>query len=135
MSRHRKSVNHLTLMIFAPLLILLGVAGFLIPAQKSLTSGAPAYNIFHIIFGIIGIAILLVKKERWMITFNIVFGLIDLYQAIASYLNLFPRQFFLWTGVDDVSHVIVGFALVIIGLYGVVKRGHKYGNGSARSSV
>ena len=36
----KKSVNFVTLAIFAPVLILAGVAGFLIPAQQSLTSGA-----------------------------------------------------------------------------------------------
>jgi hypothetical protein len=132
MSVNKKSVNRLTLTLFAPLLILLGVAGFLIPAQKSLTSGAISYNIFHLIFGIIGIAILLLKEERWVIIFNIGFGLIDLYQALASYLDLFPERFFRWTLVDDVSHVIVGLGLVIIGLYGVVKRRHKCERVSAR---
>jgi hypothetical protein len=119
----KKSLNWITLTIFAPLLILLGVAGFLVPAEKSLNSGAPPYNIFHIVFGMIGIAILLLRKEKWAIAFNFGFGLIDLYQALASYENLFPEKFFHWTRVDDVSHIIVGLALVGIGLYGVLTRG------------
>jgi hypothetical protein len=135
MSVHKKSINRLALTAFAPILILLGVAGFLIPAQKSLTSGATPYNVFHIISGVIGIALLLLKEERWAIIFNIGFGLIDLYQALASYLGLFPERFFRWTRVDDVSHVIIGLALVIIGLYGVVKRGHKYESTTARGGV
>jgi hypothetical protein len=125
MSVPRKSLNRITLIVFAPLLILLGVAGFLIPAEKSLNSGAAPYNIFHIVFGIIGICLLLRNKEKWMIIFNIGFGLIDLYQALASYENLFPERYFRWTRVDDVSHVVVGLALVVIGLYGVVKRDHQ----------
>lgn len=129
---NKKSVNRLTLTVFAPLLILLGVAGFLIPAQKSLNSGATPYNLFHIIFGLIGLTILLLKKEKWEIIFNLGFGLIDLYQALASYLHLFPERFFRWTRVDDVSHVCVGLALVIIGLYGVSKRGRQDESVSAR---
>jgi len=54
--------------------------------------------------------------------FNLVFGLIDIYQAVASYLNLPPTQFFLWTRVDDILHVILGAALVLIGLYGILKQ-------------
>jgi len=53
--------------------------------------------------------------------FNLVFGLIDLYQAVASYLNLPPTQFFLWTRVDDILHVVLGVALFLIGLYGILK--------------
>lgn len=36
------------LLIFAAVLILVGILGFVIPADKALTSGAPAYNIFHL---------------------------------------------------------------------------------------
>ena len=40
-------------MIFAPLLILTGIDGFLMPAQYGLMSNATPYNLFHIIFGAI----------------------------------------------------------------------------------
>jgi peptidoglycan/LPS O-acetylase OafA/YrhL len=119
---NKKSVNHITLAVFAPLLILVGVAGFLIPAQQSLTSGAPAYNVFHIFFGVIGLAFLWSRKEFPVSSFNAGFGLIDLYQALASYVHLPPRQYFLWTRVDDVLHIVIGFGLVVIGCYGVFKR-------------
>src|ERR1044071_4920673 len=99
MSVETKSANRLTLTVFAPVLIILGVAGFLTPAEQGLTSGATPYNIFHIIFGTIGIVILLLKEDQWAIGFNIGFGLIDLYQALASYLHLFPERFFRWTRV------------------------------------
>src|SRR2546423_3327468 len=92
MSVNRKSLNRITLSIFAPVLILIGVAGFLLPAEKSLTSGAMPYNIFHLVFGCIGIALVLWKNEWGAISFNIGFGLIDLYQALASYTHLFPEQ-------------------------------------------
>ena len=118
----KKSINYITLAIFAPVLILVGVAGFLVPPQQSLTSGAPAYNVFHIIFGFIGLGILTFRRQ-WLISFfNTGFGLIDLYQALASYLNLPPKDYFLWTRVDDILHILIGSALVIIGCYGIFKR-------------
>ena len=118
---HKKSANFITLRIFAPLLVLVGVAGFLVPARVSLTSGAPPYNLFHIFFGAVGLSLLFSRKEVFIVAFNLVFGLIDLYQALASYLHLAPRQYFLWTPVDDVLHVLIGLILVIIGCWGITK--------------
>lgn len=116
------SLNRITLAVFAPILLLIGVAGFLVPAEQSLTSGATPYNIFHLIFGSIGLLILFSKNERAAISFNIGFGLIDLYQALASFINLPPKQYFLWTRVDDILHIVIGLALVIIGTYGLLNR-------------
>lgn len=104
------------------MLILTGIAGFLTPPQASLTSGAAPYNIFHIIFGAIGLLFVLAKKQQFINLFNFGFGLIDIYQAIASYLSLPPKQFFLWTRVDDILHVVLGVGLVLIGLYGILKQ-------------
>jgi hypothetical protein len=117
----KKSINYITLAIFAPILILTGVAGFLIPAEQGLTSGAPPYNVFHIVFGAIGLIFVSSKKEQLISPFNAGFGLIDLYQALASYLNLPPKNHFLWTPVDDILHILIGLALVIIGCYGILK--------------
>lgn len=117
----KKSLNFITLAIFAPVLILVGIAGFVVPADQSLTSGAPAYNVFHIFFGVIGLLILRSKNELLVSLFNAGFGLIDLYQALASYTDLPPRQYFLWTRVDDVLHVVIGAALLVIGSYGLLK--------------
>ena len=121
-SIYNTRVNRITLTIFAPLLILVGVAGFVIPAQESLTSGAPPYNVFHVFFGSIGLIILWTRKDSLISLFNLGFGLIDLYQAVASYVNLSPKQYFMWTKADDILHVVLGLALVIIGGYGIVKR-------------
>jgi hypothetical protein len=118
----KKSLNYLTLAIFAPVLILVGVAGFLIPARQSLTSGAAPYNVFHIVFGTIGLLIVWSRREQLISFFNAGFGLIDLYQALASYLQLPPKEYFLWTRVDDILHILIGLALVIIGGYGLLKR-------------
>jgi hypothetical protein len=115
------SLNRITLVIFAPILILVGLAGFLIPAEQSLTSGAAPYNIFHILFGVLGLLVFWSRSEGSAAYFNIGFGLIDLYQAIASYLSWPPKQYFLWTRVDDILHVLIGVALVIIGTSGILK--------------
>lgn len=111
----RRSINYTTIAIFAPVLIVVGIAGFLIPPEYSLTSGAPAYNIFHLIFGALGLLILFTRNELWIALFNFGFGLIDLYQALASVLHLPPEKYFLWTRVDDILHVLIGVALVAIG--------------------
>jgi hypothetical protein len=118
---NKKSLNFITLAIFAPVLIIAGIAGFVIPAEQSLTSGAPAYNIFHLIFGAIGLLLVCTRNELWLSSFNFGFGLIDLYQAMASALHLPPEEYFLWTKVDDILHVLIGLALVIIGVYGLFK--------------
>ena len=47
-------VNGRVLGVFGPVLILTGIAGFLIPPRLALMSGAPAYNVFHIVFGLLG---------------------------------------------------------------------------------
>jgi hypothetical protein len=119
---NKKGINFITLAIFAPILILTGVAGFLIPAEQSLTSGALPYNVFHIVFGVIGLIIVWSRKEQVISLFNAGFGLIDLYQALASSLNLPPKNYFLWTRVDDILHILIGLALVIIGCYGIFMR-------------
>jgi hypothetical protein len=118
----KKSINFITLAVFAPVLILAGVAGFLVPAHQSLTSGAAPYNIFHIFFGVFGLVIVWSRKQSLISFFNLGFGLIDLYQALASFANLPPKQYFLWTRVDDVLHILIGLALVFIGGYGLFKR-------------
>jgi|SRR5687767_5935169 len=116
-----KSLNFITLAIFAPVLIIAGIAGFLVPPEQSLTSGAPAYNVFHLIFGAFGLVVVWTRNEFALSSFNFGFGLIDLYQAIASAMHLPPEKYFLWTKVDDILHVLIGLALVIIGVYGLLK--------------
>ena len=110
-------VNDYILLIFAPILVLAGLAGFIIPERKSLTSGARSYNVFHIVFGMVGIAIVCFALDtsavRW---FNAGFGIIDLYQAAASRMNWFPVEYFKWKQADDVLHIIIGLLLVIVGL-------------------
>lgn len=113
-----KSLNYKVLLVFALVLIVAGVGGFVLPAQKGLTSAAPAYNIFHIVFGSVGLILVLIRNEGFIRTFNIGFGLLDLYQALASFLHLFPEKYFQWTTTDDILHIIIGAALIIVGLWG-----------------
>lgn len=87
----------------------------------SLTSGAPAYNVFHIAFGLFGLLVLRSRNQVGISAFNALFGLIDLYQALASYLGLPPKEYFLWTSVDDILHIVIGFALLGIGSYGLYR--------------
>lgn len=121
-----KTLNEKTLMVLAPLLILTGAAGFIIPPQYNLMSGATPYNLFHIIFGAIGLLVTMTNNDLCASSFNFGFGLIDLYQVLASVLGLTPIQYFYWTYADDVVHVLLGFALVIIGGYGLKKWKEKH---------
>ena len=109
-------LNYYVLLIFAPILIMVGILGFLIPQNKSLTSGASAYNIFHILFGLIGLSIVFSGNDTLIRAFNVGFGVLDLYQAVASFSHIFPEKYFRWTRVDDVLHIAVGAILVAIGL-------------------
>ena len=111
-------LNWLVLVVFAPILILVGVLGFVLPESASLTSGAPAYNWFHIAFGVLGLLLALTRRESYARAFNLGFGLIDLYQAAASFLDLFPEKHFRWTRADDGLHVLIGALLVGVALYG-----------------
>ena len=77
-------MNTLTLAVFAPILVIVGILGFVIPADKAATSGAPLYNVFHIVFGLTGIALVVTGNDAAIRAFNIGFGSIDLYQAVAS---------------------------------------------------
>ena len=108
-------------MVIAPLLVLTGIAGFLIPEQYSLMSGAAPYNMFHLIFGALGLVLISAKNDLLASSFNFGFGLIDLYQVMASVVGLTPIEYFHWTYVDDVVHVLLGFALSLIGGYGLWK--------------
>jgi hypothetical protein len=117
-----RTLNQTTLMIVAPLLLLTGIAGFVLPERYSLMSGAAPYNLFHILFGALGLVLLSAKNDLVASVFNLGFGLLDLYQVLASVVGLTPIEYFHWTYVDDVVHVLLGFALVIIGGYGLRDR-------------
>jgi hypothetical protein len=121
--RNQTTLNQTTLTILAPLLLLTGIAGFVIPERYTLMSGAAPYNMFHLLFGAIGLVLIQAKNELVASWFNLGFGVIDLYQVLASVVGLTPIEYFHWTYVDDVVHVLLGFALVLIGGYGI--RAHR----------
>jgi hypothetical protein len=105
------------LRLFAPVLLVLGVMGLVTPSSAtSLTSNAAPYAVFHLAFGVIGLGCVASRNLGAMRLFNLGFGLIELYQAIASAADLWPRSLFLWTRVDDGLHVVVGLALVAVAL-------------------
>ena len=109
-----RDLNRVVARVFGPTLILTGIAGFVIPAKKSATSGAPGYNVFHLVFGALG---LVASRRRGTArAFNIGFGAIDLYQAVASRRGMFPQRWFRWKTTDDVLHVVIGAGLVAAGL-------------------
>ena len=114
-----KTLNEKALMVLWPLLMLTGIAGFVLPDQYSLMSNAAPYNLFHIFFGGIGLLLTMTNSNLLASLFNLGFGLIDLYQVLASAVGLSPIQHFHWTFVDDLIHVVLGFALVLIGGYGL----------------
>ena len=112
----RRDASRSVLRVFGPVLIVTGILGFVVPQRKALTSGAPAYNIFHLIFGSIGIACAASRSRRPAQAFNIGFGALDLYQAVASRRGWFPQRSFRWKTADDVLHVGIGAGLIAAGL-------------------
>jgi hypothetical protein len=102
----------------APVLVLTGVLGFLVPPHMAWLSGAPAYNLFHIGAGLAGAALLVRAGGRGAVAFNLAFGLIDLYQAVAGAAGLFPAFLFAYQPLDDVLHVALGLVLVGLGTLG-----------------
>lgn len=91
-----RDVSRAVLRVFAPILIVVGILGFLVPARRAATSGAPAYNVFHLVFGALGIACARQRGPGWARTFNVGFGALDLYQALASRRGWFPQRWFRW---------------------------------------
>lgn len=112
-----KSINLTILTYFAPILVLTGILGFIIPPEYALMSGEPAYNYFHITFGVIGCFIAFVsKRDQFASFFNIIFGLIDLLQFISSYTKQFTYEYFLPKPADDILHIVIGLVLVVVGV-------------------
>lgn len=113
-----ENLNFLTLVIFAPTLVLVGILGFLTPVNLKRISTEPAYNVFHIVCGIVGAVILLSNNDSALKTFNLVFGLINIYQFAASHANQFPVHYFKWTRIDNIIHLILGLFFLIVAFLG-----------------
>ncbi|HEV8298194.1 MAG TPA: hypothetical protein VGQ20_12875 [Acidimicrobiales bacterium] len=108
-------MNLWTISVFAPILVLVGALGFVVPERRSMTSGAPAYNVFHLGFGTLGIVLAIAGNDAGIRAFNLGFGAIDLYQFAANRFGWPPKAQFRWKPADDVLHVVIGVALVLIG--------------------
>lgn len=100
---------------FGPILVLTGVAGLLLPPRLSLMSGAAPYDLFHIAFGLCALGLALARSTRGAALFNVAFGAIDLYQALAGWLGLFPAAVFRLKPADHVVHVVLGLLLIVVG--------------------
>ena len=103
--------------IFGALLVIIGAAGFVVPPAKAPTSGAPAYNVFHLVFGVIGIGLGIAGAASAR-AFTIGFGAIDLAQLVASRADWYPKHIFRWKPADDLLHLIFGLGLIGIGVLG-----------------
>jgi hypothetical protein len=105
--------------VFGPVLILTGIAGFLVPPRLALMSGAPAYNIFHIVCGLIATALVLARIPRGAAAFNVGFGALDLYQVVAGIGGFFPARVFRYKTADHILHLVLGLALAAVGWMGL----------------
>jgi hypothetical protein len=111
--------NVVCLAVFGPVLILTGALGLIVPPERSLMSGAVPYDVFHIAFGLLGTALAFTRRARAAAAFNLGFGLVDLYQAVAGALGIFPAALFALRPADHVVHVVLGVALVAVGALGL----------------
>jgi hypothetical protein len=110
--------NRRALLVFGPVLVLAGALGFVIPPSLALMSGVTPYNLFHIAFGILGTAIAVAGRPRPIAAFNLGFGAIDLWQAVAGFTKLPPSALFALRPADHVVHILFGAALVGLGARG-----------------
>ena len=98
--------------VFAIVLVLIGVQGFVAPGRGS---SSTAYNAFHLAFGVLGLVLVVWGDRTSLRAFLVAFGGIDLYQALASHQHWFPESLFRWTSTDDVLHFVLGVGLVVAG--------------------
>jgi len=110
-----------TVFAFSVILILVGVFPLLHLFEPSPTSNSPAYAWFHLIAA--GAALVcFANRGLWAPWFALGFGIIDLYQWVASMAGWFPLSQFRWTPVDDGLHLGIGLALVALGLAGLLPK-------------
>jgi hypothetical protein len=112
------SRNVAVLKVVGPLLIVTGVLGFVLPAGARIMSAAAPYNVFHLVAGAIGVAIVVGGRPWAAAAFNLGFGLFDLWQAVAGLTGLPPAGVFVLRPADHVVHVLLGLPLAIVGVLG-----------------
>lgn len=107
---------------FGVILILTGLKGLVSRDPAGLMSEAVPYDVFHVIFGVVGLLAGLRRRPAGAALFNLGFGLIDLWQVVAGLTGLFPAHLFdLRTG-DHVVHLVLGVLLVACGAAGLRRR-------------
>ncbi len=110
-----------TVLAFSFVLLVAGVSPLVNP-NPGPTSTAPAYAFFHLGAALVGLAAFAIAKGRFAPVFAGMFGLVDLYQALASAFGWFPKDQFQWTQVDDGLHWSLGLVLVLLGVVGWIFR-------------
>ncbi len=113
-----ENLNFLILVIISPILILVGIVGFITPDSKKIVSTETAYNIFIIASGVLGAVILLSNHDLVLKGFNVILGLTGLYQAVAARTRWFPWHYFRWTRVDIIINTVIGLLFLTAGLLG-----------------
>jgi len=107
---------------FGAILILTGVTGYLSQDPAALMSQAVPYDVFHVIFGLVGLTLGLRHRPAGAALFNLGFGLIDLWQVVAGLTGLFPARLFDLRPADHLVHLVLGVALAACGAAGVRRR-------------
>jgi hypothetical protein len=110
--------NRLALLAMTILLLGAALFGHLARAAGGLPSAATAYNLFHLLAGLVGVGVLVSSRRhpRGAAVFNAGFGLVDLYQAIAGIVGWAPARLFELRPADHVVHVVLGIALLAVAL-------------------
>jgi hypothetical protein len=116
MSSFSKNSNLLILKILSPLLLMLGVAGYLLPKEYSFICRDCYYNLLHINLGMMGFIMLFASNQALIRLYNIFLGFLFFYQATASLLNIFPARLFHYTCIDDIFHTDLGCMLLLVGI-------------------
>ncbi len=104
-------INRLLAALMCVVLIGVGLLG----AQLGMTTSV-AYDVFHVIFGVVALAAAVALGGKFAAWFNLGFGAIDLYQAVAYNAGLFPSQLFNLNAVDTLQHWLIGGILVGVAL-------------------
>jgi len=111
-----RNINFLVLKILSPILILIGVVGYFLPPGYRIICTDTFYNLFHIDAGILGFIIVLIGNLALARFYNILLGGVYVYQAVASFLHIFPAKLFHYTVTDDILNIDIGAILLLIGL-------------------
>lgn len=105
--------------VFGAVLVLIGALGLALPGLEGPMSSAVAYDVFHLVAGLLALGLVASRAPALASAFNLGFGLVDLWQAVAGVTGLFPAQLFALRPADHVVHVVLGLALAACGLAGL----------------